>query len=358
LLLLFVLLVQLANTGEPAPDLTEAEHAWLRANATRIELWYNPDFPPLEFASESGEFVGMGADVLALIEERLGVSFRKRVCKDWSRHLQALDEGLCAIAPTIVQTAERERFALFTSPYAKVPVVIIGTARLGQHLSLDDLAGYRVAIVAGFASEGHVRRQNKGRYQVVTVSGVEEGVRAVAFGQVDAYVENLAVASHYIARNGITNLKVAGKADYDFVFRLAISHKYPELHGIIQKALDDIPPAELQVVRDRWISLQPQQGLSPRMRHLLVMAGAFLSLLVIGLAVITTILRRSLNEKVASLRTAHEEVARNEARFRALFLHAPLPLIEITLEYTVRTTNSRYNYVYPFYKNEGTNISS
>ena len=33
-------------------------------------------------------------------------------------------------------------------------------------------------------------------------------------------------------------------------------------------------------------------------------------------------------------------------------------LIEITLEYTIRTTNSRYNYVYPFYKNEGTNISS
>lgn len=31
-------------------------------------------------------------------------------------------------------------------------------------------------------------------------------------------------------------------------------------------------------------------------------------------------------------------------------------VIEITLEYTVRTTNSRYNYVYPFYINEGTNI--
>lgn len=32
-------------------------------------------------------------------------------------------------------------------------------------------------------------------------------------------------------------------------------------------------------------------------------------------------------------------------------------LIEITLEYTVRTTNSRYNFVYPFYLKEGTNIN-
>ncbi len=31
-------------------------------------------------------------------------------------------------------------------------------------------------------------------------------------------------------------------------------------------------------------------------------------------------------------------------------------LIEITLDYTIRTTNSRYNYVYPFYISEGTNI--
>ncbi|MDQ6969600.1 MAG: GPW/gp25 family protein [Mariprofundus sp.] len=31
-------------------------------------------------------------------------------------------------------------------------------------------------------------------------------------------------------------------------------------------------------------------------------------------------------------------------------------LLEIKLEYTVRATNSRYNYVYPFYINEGTNI--
>jgi len=32
-------------------------------------------------------------------------------------------------------------------------------------------------------------------------------------------------------------------------------------------------------------------------------------------------------------------------------------VIEISLEYTIRSTNSRYNFVYPFYLNEGTNIS-
>jgi phage baseplate assembly protein W len=31
-------------------------------------------------------------------------------------------------------------------------------------------------------------------------------------------------------------------------------------------------------------------------------------------------------------------------------------LIEIRIDYTVPVTNSRYNYVYPFYMNEGTNL--
>jgi phage baseplate assembly protein W len=31
-------------------------------------------------------------------------------------------------------------------------------------------------------------------------------------------------------------------------------------------------------------------------------------------------------------------------------------VILIALNYTVRTTNSRYNYVYPYYLNEGSNL--
>ena len=31
-------------------------------------------------------------------------------------------------------------------------------------------------------------------------------------------------------------------------------------------------------------------------------------------------------------------------------------IVEITLDYTIASTNSRYNYVYPFYLSEGTNI--
>jgi phage baseplate assembly protein W len=51
----------------------------------------------------------------------------------------------------------------------------------------------------------------------------------------------------------------------------------------------------------------------------------------------------------------------HEARIRLddISLHArpEKGVLEITLQYTISATNSRYNFVYPFYLKEGTNIN-
>ena len=302
-------------------ELSKEESTWLEQNLSSLQLWFNPDFPPLEF-SEHGQFVGMGADVIKLIEKRLGVTFQKTVCKDWNHHLASLENGDCAIAPTIVLTKEREHFARFTTPYTRVPVVIIGPASLGKDIQLSGLSGRKIAVVKGFATEGYLREKSKGRFDIRTVKNVEEGLRAVAFGQVDAYVENLAVASYFITKNGISNLHVAGKTDYEFAFRIAVSHKYPELVTLVQRALEDISDEELQSIIEDWISLHIDEGWSKETVRFLLLVGSFLVSLVICLGIISGILKRRLNEKV-------ENLARSEKRFRTLFLHAPIPLIEV-----------------------------
>ena len=38
--------------------------------------------------------------------------------------------------------------------------------------------------------------------------------------------------------------------------------------------------------------------------------------------------------------------------------HADQGLLEINIQYTIITTNTRYNYVFPFYMNEATNIET
>jgi PAS domain S-box-containing protein len=306
LLLAFQVLPMSAE--KPAASLSPEERQWLDANRDSIVLWYNTDFPPIEFQTEDGNFRGLGADVVAMIEERLGVRFQKVASTDWDKHLAALESGECAIAPTIVRTSERERYAHFTQPYATVPVVIITARGRKGAMTLDDLSGLRVAVVSGYATERQLKETAKGSFNIVTVQGVTQGLRAVSFGEVDAFVENLAVAAYYIEKEGLPNLRVAGSTKYKFSWSLGVSRNYPLLFTAMQKALAEIPEKELEAARKQWISLEPHSGLDPETVQRIKIAGLFVLALVLSLAGISYLLKRRLNEKVISLRLAQQEL--------------------------------------------------
>jgi PAS domain S-box-containing protein len=298
------------GAAQSSVELTAEEQDWINQNPEKLTLFFNTKFPPIEFSSESGDFVGMGADVIALVEKRLGVTFFKHPCEDWNNHLAALESGTCAIAPTIVCTAERERYAYFTTPYATVPIVIITSRAVRGDLTLDDLDGRRVAVVSGFATEKYLRDRALGRFEVVPVENVREGLRSLSFGQLDAFVENLAVAAYYIQLEGIPNLRVAGKTDYAFAWSIGVSRKYPLLYSAIQKALDEIPESELEAVRKHWIALETDSGLNPETVRLLKLSALFAALLLLSLTGITLFLKHRLNENVADLRESEGKYRR------------------------------------------------
>lgn len=296
--------------------LTPEERAWLDANCDSLFLYFNTDFPPIEFISPEGEFTGLGADVIAAVEERLRVAFPRRPCSDWNRHLEALASGECAIAPTIVRTPDREEYAFFSQPYARVPVVIISTRTKQALESLDALEGLDVAVVSGYATEQYLRTVNNGRYQVIPKWNVPDGLRAVSFGEVDAFVENLAVAAYYTDLEGLSNLRVSGTTDFYFDWSIGVSRRYPLLSSAIRKALADIPPSELEAMQRDWISMEAHQGLSPETIRTLGLAALFVGALLVGLTVITLFLKRRLNEKVRSLQEAQQELLAQSHRLQ------------------------------------------
>ena len=284
------------------------EKNWLEENPDKLVLWFNTDFPPIEFVSDSGEFTGMGADIIALLEQQLGVVFRKQASSDWNAHLAALADGKCAIAPTIVATAGREGYAYFTEPYASSPVVIITADNFREDQTLSDLNGKRVAVVSGYATEGYLREYADLQVEVVAMPDVVHALRATAFGQVDAYVENLVVAAYYIHKEGIPNLRVAGDTPYSFSWSIGISRRYPLLASAVKKAVVEIPAEDLKAARERWVLLKIDTGWSSETVRLLGIVFVFVVLLALGLLIISYVLRRRLREKVAGLETAHMQI--------------------------------------------------
>jgi len=353
LLMLVLPCLNFATTGsELLSTLTDEERLWLTENPGKITLWFNDSYPPIEFSDDKNGFVGLGADVITLVEQKLGINFNKAKSSDWNEHLAALQSGECAIAPTIIENAERSKYAFFTTSYTSAPVVIIGPQNLGSGLAIKDFAGKKVAVVSGFATEDYLRGFQESSITLVIVKNVSEGLRAVAFGQADAFVENLAVVSYYISHHGINNLKVAGTTDYIFEWRIAVSRKYPLLFSAIQKAIDKITPEELSAVNNKWITLKANGGLSQEAIRSLKVAGTFVALLILCLSVISVILKRSLNEKIASLQQTQQQLSKSEARFRSLFMHAPLPLAELDSQSQKVCINKPFTEVFGYTNDE------
>ncbi len=330
---LFFLLILCRTTADAIePELqtlTMAEKEWLGQHSEDIPLWFNDNFPPIEYSDAEGNFNGMAADVIALVEKQLGITFAKTVSRDWNMNQAALESGACAVAPAIVKNADRAQYVLFSPVYAKIRAVIITTQNYGTGITFKDLSNKKVAVVSGSAIEKYLKSFNDLSLNFITFTHVPECLRAVAFGQADACVNNLAVASYHIGQQGITNLRVAGITDYISELRIGVSKKYPLLFSSIQKAVESPSPEALSAIQDRWIKLNLEVGLSSKTVERLKAVGIFLLLLIISLACISFILKRRLNEKLLRLQKAQDEIAKSEARYRSFFENAPLPMVEL-----------------------------
>lgn len=304
--------------------LTAEEKKWIQDNPDKLVLFYNTEFPPIEFISEDSTFIGFGADIISLVEKKLGVKFIKQPSFDWNDHLKALEEGRCAIAPTIVKTPERDQYAFFTTPYLKSPVVLISSRKISTQMNLENLTGLKIGVVSGYATEKYLRDQALlNRFSVVAINNVSDGLQDVSFGQVDAFAENLAVAAYYISKKNIPNLKVIGKTDFEFAWSIGISRKYPLLYSSIQKALNAINEDEYLTIKKKWILLESDIGINPQTLLILKISGIFLFTLIALLTVITVFLKKRLNKKM-------RELTLSEKRYKRLADNSPAVVYQIS----------------------------
>lgn len=310
---LWIVVAVRAAIAPAAVELTSQERQWLDNNAHELTLWFDRDYPPIEFLSPEGSFAGVGADIMGLIAARLGVEFRMIPSSDWSRQLQALESGESAIAPVIVRTPERERYAFFSDPYITIPCVIITRRDVNGFSSLDALKGRRVSVVQGFVSEDYLRTHHGGYLEIVPAKSVAQALRDVSLGVTDALIENLAVAAYHIDKEKLPNLMVAGTTDLTYPQSFAVSRRYPLLFEAMHKALRDIPQEDVERIVQKWIHLE-KPGLEPETVLALKFAAWFAVALAASLGGMIWWLRRRLQEKRMELGRSQRELLEKSER--------------------------------------------
>ena len=134
--------------------------------------------------------------------------------------------------------ADRARYISFSPVYAKLHAAIISTQKYGTGITIKDLKNKKVAVVSGSATEKYLKGNHSVSLILITVADVPECLRAVAFGQADASVINLSVASYHISQQESPIFMWPGITDYVSDLRIGVSKKYPLLFSSIQKAME------------------------------------------------------------------------------------------------------------------------
>ena len=247
------------QAASPPIELSDKERAWLKAHPS-IRLGIDPDWAPFEYIGEQQIYRGMAADYIALVSKRLGVKMIPVDGLSWSGVLDAAKNKRLDVLPAATATPQRKQYLSFTAPYLDFPMVIITRDDAPFVSSLDALKGQQVAVVKGYVSH-ELLATNHPKLALTPTATLNEALTTLSTGGLDAFVGNLASITHAINQLGLNNLKVSAHTPYSFKLGMGVRDDWPELVTILDKTLRSLSADEVSQIQQKWIGLQPGDGI-------------------------------------------------------------------------------------------------
>ncbi len=252
LIFLVVLCPPRASSGD---FLSPEEQEWLRQMDGKIRVAPDPHYPPMEFFDGDGNFQGIAADYVRIIEQKLGIRFEIVRLGDFEEILDKAAAREIDMVNTVIETPERARFLSFTSPYIQIPNVIVVSDNISTNLTVKDLKEFEDVVYQGGYSIGPYLIKDYGLYHIRPVTDPAQALIDLSTGRIQAMVGNLGVISYYIHRLNLPNLRVAGDCGFQDVLSFASRSDWPIFSRILDKALEDISPDVRRAIKDEWIGL-------------------------------------------------------------------------------------------------------
>lgn len=308
---LHLLLMWSAAAG--ALTLTDEEKAWLSAHP-QLRLGVDASWPPFEYRDQDGKYQGLAADYIALIQERLGVTFTPIEPTSWSAVLEEARQNTLDLLPGIMSTPERQGYLAFTRPYLDFPIVILAHEGGPKPHGLKDLYGLKVAVVENYAPHELLRTHHPD-LNLVALPNVSSALQALATDEVDAVVGDLASSVWSLRQLKLEGLYVSGETPYRYQLAMAVPRQQKILVGILDKVIADMSPAELSQIQERWVGKVLDDG--NRWHDLLLYGLPGILLLIAILAAVIRVNRR-LSSEISRRIALEQELRSSEYHYRGL----------------------------------------
>lgn len=229
------------------------------AMAETLKMGTNAAFPPYEFYDdETGEIVGIDAEVAAAIAEKLGYEL-EIVDMDFDSLIPAVSNGkIDMVLAGLTVTEERKQNVDFTTSYATgVQVVIV---KEDSDITLDALfaegASHKIGVQQGTTGDLYSTwdLEDAGLATVERFKTGTDAVLALTSGKVDCVVIDNEPAKNFVAAN--EGLKILDTEYITEEYAIALA-KDSELTATIDAALAElIADGTLQAIVDKYITAE------------------------------------------------------------------------------------------------------
>ena len=325
-------------------SLTPEEKAWIAEHHGKIRFAPDPNFAPVEFFDSEGNFSGLVADYMHLIEQWTGLHFKILKIDSWPEILHKAKTRQLDMLSCATPTIEREQYFDFTTPITSMPYWSISHKNIKKNLPLEKMRGLRLLTIKGYAINNHLKRSYPD-LTVKAVPSVKDGLKMVALQEADILLTTLPFPLKVIENSTLTNLRLLGEIDYKAVWSIATRNDWPTFHRIIQKGLTSISAKERNAIYRKWI--HPDLNPSLIGRHLLITAVA-VSAVLLCISGLVLFWNRSLKKNVDQ-RT--EAMHLNEQRMEALLSLYEMTdasikeIINYSFREAIRLTRSEFGYL-------------
>ncbi|MBY4676948.1 diguanylate cyclase [Marinobacterium arenosum] len=239
-------------------SLTDAERQYLRSRGP-ITYCIDPDWMPFEKIDRRGRHIGISADFMAEFSRMLGVPLHLVATGSWAESMERARNRECDLLSLANESAERRKHFDFTDPYLVLPVVLIATKDSPYLDGLKKLEGKTISVPEGYVLVEFMQQTYPG-VQLHFTQSLLEALREVARGDVQAAIAGLPTALYQIQQQGLSQLKIAGNTEFNYELSVAVRNDQPLLHGIFQKAVNELSPALRDRILERWYNVKVEQA--------------------------------------------------------------------------------------------------
>ncbi len=144
----------------------------------------------------------------------------------------------------------------FTDPILGQSSTMVVRKEDADESSLESLYGKTLASVDSWVMTEYIREQHP-KIKIYPVNNALEGLRAVQFGQADAWIDAYGACRYLMDSNFMSNLKISGElTDSEHLryveYRVGVKKGWLMLHDLLNKAISSVSVDDLRALNNKW----------------------------------------------------------------------------------------------------------